>query len=198
MEQYIEEAYEIFRQYEALVKKWQKAVNLVSDSSLSHIWERHILDSAQLYSYIPQSAKILVDMGSGAGFPGIVLAILNKVYQGTLTDIYLIESDNKKCVFLTETARVLDVGIHVINNRLENIHNIKADVITARALAPVSQLLMYSQPFLKKNTQLLLLKGSSVKSELEGIHKNYQIEFIPSHTDKTGYIVRIMKGEKHD
>lgn len=196
--QFLEPAYDLLRQYEALVQKWQKAVNLVSASSLNEIWERHILDSAQLYPLIPATARVLVDLGSGGGFPGLVLAILNTVHQGPLTDIYLIESDSKKCVFLTEAARELGVPVHILNERIEHVQGIQADVITARALATVEQLMTYGKPFLKETTQFLLLKGKSVVTEIEPIQDKCQITFIPSQTDKTGQIIRMTEVQIHD
>ncbi len=196
--QFLEPVYDKLRQYEVLVQKWQKAVNLVSAGSLNQIWERHILDSAQLYPLIPSTARILVDLGSGGGFPGLVLAVLNYVNKGPLTDIYLIESDSKKCVFLTEAARELGVSVHILNERIEHVYGIQADVITARALTTIEQLMTYSKPFLKETTQLLLLKGKSVAAEIEPIRDMCQVTVIPSQTDKTGQIIRITEVQLHD
>lgn len=196
--QFFEPACDLLRQYEALVQKWQKAVNLVSAGSLNQIWERHILDSAQLYPLIPSTARVLVDLGSGGGFPGLVLAVLNYVNKGSLTDIYLIESDSKKCVFLTEAARELGVPVHILNERIEHVQGIQADVITARALTTIEQLMTYSKPFLKETTQLLLLKGKSVAAEIEPIRDMCQVAVIPSQTDKTGQIIRITEVQLHD
>lgn len=198
IEQNILEAIPLLKRYEALICKWQKAVNLVSSKSLNELWERHILDSAQLYAYLPKGAKVLVDMGSGAGFPGLVLAVLNHVYQGGLTAVYLVESDSKKCVFLREAARELGVSVHVLDKRIEEITDIKADVITSRALARVDKLLAYGTQFLKKNTVFLLLKGVGAPQELVENKVPCRVETFSSQTEKQGCILRITEVEKND
>lgn len=179
------------KKYEQLVQKWQKAVNLVSSASLADIWQRHLLDSAQLYTYLPKTAEILVDLGSGGGFPGLVLAVLNKENNGPLKEIYLVESDSKKCVFLTEVARELNVKVHVLNERIENIREIQADVITSRALASIKDLVCYARPFLKSDSVMLFLKGESVETELHELLPHYKVKMYPSQTDKKGKIVCI-------
>ena len=110
----IEKAETDLKHYLDLLNNWQKAVNLISSSTLETAWHRHIVDSAQLYPLIPNTASSLVDMGSGAGFPGLVLAILNKANNGFLKDIFLVESDLKKCLFLKEVSRQLSVPVTVL------------------------------------------------------------------------------------
>ena len=180
-----------FSIYRELLQKWQKAVNLVAPSTLSDIENRHFSDSAQLYRYIPKSAKTLVDMGSGAGFPALVLAILNQVNQGSLKNIYLIESDTKKCLFLKEVIRQLNLPVTVLNQRIESVQNIQADVITARALAPLSELLKLARPFICKNTICLFLKGKTVNDEIHENNIPCQIEKIPSLVHAQGCILKI-------
>lgn len=180
--------------FSEIVLKWQKSLNLISKNTVSDIWNRHILDSAQLYLYLPADAAVLVDIGSGAGFPGIVLAILNKELDGPVRQFYLIESDVKKCIFLNEVVRQLDLPVRVINERIEKISDIKADVLTARALADVSTLLKWSERLRSAKTTCLFLKGESVDQELEKLSSNFRIEKIPSLTDQKGIIIRI-KGE---
>ena len=180
-----------FSLYRELLQKWQKAVNLVAPSTLSDIENRHFLDSAQLYQYIPKSAKTLVDMGSGAGFPALVLAILNQVNQGPLKNIYLIESDTKKCLFLKEVIRQLNLPVTVLNQRIESVQNIQADVITARALAPLSELLKLARPFVCNNTICLFLKGKTVDDEIDENKIPCQIEKIPSRVHAHGCILKI-------
>ncbi len=191
IEQLVQPARDILKTYEATLLKWQKAVNLVSSNSLNNIWERHILDSAQLYSYLPENAKILVDMGSGAGFPALVIAVLNQILNGPLEEIYLIESDIKKCIFLRETARVLGVNVHVLNERLENIQGIQADVITSRALARIDKLIAYGRPFVHEKTIFLLPKGENIQDELTQNKINCQIDIFASQTDDKGCIVKL-------
>ena len=173
------------------LKKWQKAVNLVSNASLNDVWNRHIVDSAQLYPLIPSSAKTLIDLGSGAGFPALVLAILNKNNQGPLTQIILIESDTKKCLFLKEVARILKLPVQILNQRIESIQDISADVITSRGLADVDTLLKLSRPFTQKDTVCLFLKGQSVLKEIEENTVPCSIEKIKSITNSDSFILKI-------
>ena len=191
----IKPANELLIKYELLICKWQKAVNLVSKKDLSVIWDRHILDSAQVYFYIPKKAKILIDLGSGGGFPAVVIAILNKCLNGALSEIYLIESDNKKCVFLQEVSRELDLNITILNKRIECVQNLKGDVLTSRGLTSVEDLLTYSEPFLKPKTEMLFLKGGRVEEELKNVKQNVLYDLIPSVTNKDGCILKIIKGE---
>ena len=187
----IEPARDLLDIYVSLIHKWQKAVNLVSNKELDNLWDRHIVDSAQLYYMIPDNSKILVDMGSGGGFPGIVIAILNKVMNGSLSDIYLIESDNKKTIFLQEVSRILNLNIKIINERLEKVENIKADVITSRALGDVSHLIEWGRNFYKTDTLFLLLKGENVDSELKMVSRDFKCKKIPSIVDAKGCILNI-------
>ena len=180
--------------FSEIVLKWQKSLNLISKNTVSDIWNRHILDSAQLYLYLPADASVLVDIGSGAGFPGIVLAILNKELDGSVRQFYLIESDVKKCIFLNEVVRQLDLPVRVINERIEKISDIKADVLTARALADVPTLLKWSEQLRSTKTTCLFLKGESVDQEVEKLSSDFRIEKIQSLTDQKGIIIRI-KGE---
>src|SRR5882724_11473474 len=141
------ETLERLRRYAEMLVKWQKSINLVSPESSKDLWRRHMLDSAQLQGFLPPEPQSLVDMGSGAGFPGLVLAILG------VPNVHLIESDARKCVFLAEAARAtsLEVGrnpiIHPV--RLEKVRDLRADVVTARACAPLTSLLAYAEPFLQ-------------------------------------------------
>lgn len=195
LEKQIFPANDLLNQYANLVKKWQKAVNLVSNKELNSLWDRHILDSAQLYFEIEKQAKTLVDMGSGGGFPAVVVAILNKVLKGNLTRIVLIESDNKKNVFLKEISRVLDLNLEIINSRIEDVTDIKADVITSRALGSVSLLLKLGSTFYKKDTSFLLLKGEAVDIELKNVSLVCKKEKITSKTNKNGCILKITEVE---
>ena len=185
------ETLEGFRRYAEILVKWQKSINLVSPDSLNDLWRRHMLDSAQLRAFLPPDARNLVDMGSGAGFPGLVLAILGG------PDIHLIESDARKCVFLAEAARAagLTVGQNptIHRARLEEIGDLRADVVTARACAPLVQLLAYAEPFLEADSICLFLKGGRVDEELTEAKKTWRmtVERFPSLSDPTGTILRI-------
>lgn len=147
--------------YAALLEKWQKAVNLVARATLDDVWTRHMLDSAQLAPLIPAGAARLLDLGSGAGFPGLVLAIM------TGLPTRLIESDAKKGTFLREVARQAGAAVTVETVRIEAAAAADpADVITARALAPLDSLLGYAARFLAPGGVCLFLKGQSWEEEL--------------------------------
>lgn len=194
MEQLIKQimpAQALLDRFGEILKKWQKAVNLISQKDEAHLWERHILDSAQVYFLLPENASVMVDFGSGGGFPGLVVAILNKCFNGPLTDIYLIESDIKKCVFLQEAARELGVRVHIINKRIEEVKNIQADVITARGFAVIQKILEYGLPFLKEQTVFLLPKGEKAPQEINEIRYRAQVNLVKSVIQKNSYIVQI-------
>ena len=173
------------------VLKWQRTVNLIAPSTIPDIWERHIVDSAQLFNYIPSDAEVLVDMGSGGGFPALVLAIINKIVGGPIKQFYLIESDIKKSVFLREAVRVFDVPACVLNKRIETVCLDRVDVVTARALKSVNDLLKLGQGFICSDTICLFLKGEQVDVELAQNTYKCQVEKIPSLTHKKSSILKI-------
>ena len=149
--------------YVALVETWQQRVNLVSPASLPDIWMRHIWDSAQLALHISDAAPRLVDVGSGAGFPGIVLAIL------TDAECHLVESDQKKAIFLSTVIRECGLTARVHNQRVESLPCLEASIITARALAPLDRLLPLLATQLRPGTRCLFLKGAQAESELAAL-----------------------------
>ncbi len=149
--------------YVALVEKWQPRVNLVSPASLPDIWTRHIWDSAQLATYIQGGSPRLVDVGSGAGFPGLVLAML------TDAECHLVESDQKKAIFLRTVIRECGLTAKVHNHRVENLPCLEAAIITARALAPLDRLLPLLATQLRPGTRCLFLKGAQVEAELAAL-----------------------------
>jgi 16S rRNA (guanine527-N7)-methyltransferase len=130
------ETIQSLRVYANLLEKWNKTINLVSKSTINHMWERHFLDSAQLWPHIPENAKTLVDIGSGAGFAGLVLAIIGKEKNPNLR-VVLIESDTRKCAFMRNVSRETNINVEIITKRIEEVDDLKADVVTARALATV-------------------------------------------------------------
>ena len=139
---------------------WNRRINLVAAATLADPWRRHIVDCAQLRAYVPANAKRLVDLGSGAGLPGLVLAIC-----GT-AETHLIESDKRKAAFLRDVAARLGLAVTVHAQRLEAVAPIDADVITARALAPLPKLLELAAPFTGPATRFLLLEGRSAEVDL--------------------------------
>ena len=173
--------------YVRLLEKWQKRMNLIGRGSLNDIWRRHILDSAQLLALLPADKKIIIDMGSGAGFPGMVLAVL------TTHEIHLIESNGKKCSFLRELNGVLETRAVIHNRRIEEKQGIKADYVTAPARAPVDKMLEYAWPLLKTDGKCLFLKGQKAQEELTESLKRWKMsaQMIRSVSDPTGTILQL-------
>lgn len=176
------------------VRFWQRRMNLVAPSTLDDAWRRHVLDSAQLVRWLPPEATTLIDLGSGAGFPGLVLAILTNL---TVT---LVESDGRKAAFLLDAARACDVAPRVLNQRIESLRGERADVVTARALAPLPRLLAHARPLLAEGGRCLLLKGGSVDDELTEAGKTWRmtVERFPSIADARGCVLRIGDLERQD
>jgi 16S rRNA methyltransferase gidB len=178
--------------YKTLVLEWNCKFNLISKSSVEHIWERHILDSVQLYKYIRPTDKILLDLGSGAGFPGMVLAIMAKQLNPELS-INLVESIGKKTLFLNAVKDELKLNVNILHDRIENIKMKNVDIITSRALAALSKLLDYSKPFCKTETNLIFPKGEHWADEIETAQKQWYFKYKTenSATDKFGKILCI-------
>lgn len=180
--------------YEAELRRWQTAVNLVSPNTLPSLWQRHFADSAQLTEFIPPSARTLVDLGSGAGFPGLVLAILLEPRGVSVT---LIESDQRKAAFLRHVIRTVDIDTAVLSTRIETDANVrrigKIDVVTARALAPLSRLLTLAWPFCSASTVCVFPKGRNVASELAVAEQDWRfvVQLKPSRTDCDGQIAMV-------
>lgn len=193
LSQKIRPAQEKLERFISLLRQWQKSVNLISNNDLNDVWNRHVLDSAQLYFLLSPACETLVDFGSGGGFPGLITAILNYSLNGPVKNFYLVESNIKKCVFLQEAAREIGISVHVKNQRIESVSDIKADVITARGLASVSQILKWGKIFEKEKTTFLLLKGEKVFEELKEIDHSFQIELIENVLNSKGCIVKITK-----
>jgi 16S rRNA (guanine527-N7)-methyltransferase len=173
--------------YGLLIEQWQKAINLVSPSTLPQLWERHLLDSAQLWPVLKtlQDNPVIVDLGSGGGLPGIVMAIAG----ATVT---MVESDTRKCIFLRETARELGLkNVTVITQRIEKTTGVKAPLVTARALASLKQLIEWSKPLLQENGHMVFLKGEDAVSEIAELSPEYQgkARLIDSLTDPKAKII---------
>ena len=180
-------------QFVALILKWQKAVQLVSAASLSHLWTRHIADSLQLLDLVP-GAKIWADLGSGGGFPGLVLAIALKDRPGA--QVHLIESDQRKSAFLREAARTLELPAMIHVKRIEAVTSAALpglEVATARALAPLPGLLALAAPLLQNGAKALFMKGANLDNELTEATKSWNIRstIVPSKTDAEGRILLV-------
>ena len=175
--------------YANLLSDWNSCHNLVSQRSLEDLWRRHFWDSAQLAPLIPADSKTLADLGSGAGFPGLVLA---EMLRGQ-TKVTLFEATSKKCEFLKTAAQKMELPVFVENRRMEDAAPHRFDVITARACAPLPKLLSYAQYFSGPNSVCLFLKGQNVGAELTEAHKSWRIKVrqIPSLTDPSGMILEL-------
>ena len=175
-----------------LVEKWNKSINLISKKTVPEIWNRHILDSAQIFYANNRGFKKWLDMGSGAGFPGLVVAILAKD-KNIGGETVLVESDKRKCVFLSTVKRELNLNLSIINKRIESCDGQQADVISARALADLSSLLDLSFNHLSDNTTLIFSKGKSWKEELVAAEKtwNFRWEAVTSITDAKSVVLKI-------
>jgi 16S rRNA (guanine527-N7)-methyltransferase len=178
--------------YAEMLTEWNERFNLVSASTLPHIWTRHFLDSAQLYSYIPGNAQTVADMGAGAGFPGMVLAIMAKG-NGRDIQFHEIEATGKKADFLQAVTDKLALNVTVRRERVENIRDLKADIITARALKALPELFKYANHLIKKETVCLFLKGKSLPEELTeaGKYWTFESNIYPSRSDDTGQFLVI-------
>jgi len=173
--------------YVELLRDWNAKFNLIADSTFPQIWRRHFLDSAQMMKHIPPDAVTLVDLGSGAGFPGIVLSILG------FPKTHLIESIGKKANFLRTVVEDLKLAADTHQVRIESLHGIKFDVITARALKPLPQLLKYAKPLMKKESLCLFLKGQQADVELTEAAKYWKFdsETFQSLSDSSGRVLKI-------
>ena len=175
--------------YAGLLIKWQSRINLIGPRTIPDLWTRHFWDSAQLVDHIPKDARTLIDLGSGAGFPGLVLAILSEL------ETHLIESDTRKAAFLREAARIAGVSDRVVvhASRAESVDLPVADVISARALAPLIDLLPLVEPFWGSATLGLFPKGKRYKEELTDSNYVWYINYdaIPSRSDADSVLLKI-------
>ncbi len=179
--------------YESLLQRWQKTINLVAPSTLDQIWGRHFADSAQILALAPPELKTWVDLGTGAGFPGLVVATL--LAPKAQTKVTLVESDSRKAAFLREAAREMAVPVDILPLRIEaaatRVSLRRAGVISARALAPLPRLLALARPFCSTQTVCLFLKGREANRELQAAESEwiFESELVPSLTDPEGRVV---------
>jgi 16S rRNA (guanine527-N7)-methyltransferase len=175
------------------LRKWQSRINLVAPSTLGDLETRHIADSLQLLVLAPE-AKSWIDLGSGGGFPGLVVAAVLAERPGA--EVHLVESNAKKCAFLRETSRLANLEIAVHQERIEVVAprlDRHFDVVSARALAPLTQLLGYAEPFLKRGAVGLFPKGADVDDEIDVALRawNFAHDLIQSRTESKARIVRV-------
>jgi len=185
------ETFERLEAFGALVEKWTAKINLISKPSVPELWERHIIDSIQLYTLAPPQGR-WVDLGSGGGFPGIVISILTSE-KGEGHHVTLVESDQRKAVFLRTAIRELDLSSEVICDRIESISSLHADIISARALADLTSLLGYADMHLKPDGLAVFPKGENWKSEHEDAQSqwSYACEPIKSATNPSAAVLKI-------
>jgi 16S rRNA (guanine527-N7)-methyltransferase len=176
--------------YADLLLDWSARHNLVSSSTLPDLWRRHMWDSAQLEPLIPAGTRTLADLGSGAGFPALVLAAMRPEIVVTVH-----EATGKKCDFLAAAAERMGLKLVIANARIENLPPRPFDVVTARALAALPLLLSYAQRLTGPNSICLFLKGQNLGPELTEAHKSWIMEAsqVPSKTDPSGAILVVRK-----
>lgn len=183
------ETREKFNCYAQILLKWQKTINLVGETTLEELAERHFLDSAQLIKHLPNKQIKLADMGSGAGFPGMVLAMLG------VKEVHLIEADVRKATFLREVSRETNTPVFIHDDRVEDTSIPDLDIITARALAPLKDLLSLANKIITPSHPMtcLFLKGEKTEEEIQRAQKrwNFMLETFQSVTDTSGKILKI-------
>ncbi|MDA0260578.1 MAG: 16S rRNA (guanine(527)-N(7))-methyltransferase RsmG [Proteobacteria bacterium] len=181
------ETIERFEIYAELLLKWQNSVGLVGRSTLADLWRRHMLDSAQIVQHALPLSRSWLDIGSGAGFPGIVVAIMGG------EDVHLVEANTRKCEFLREVCRQTGISAIIHQSRMENLDPWPVDVITSRACASVRRLVELSYPFMSSSTTCLFLKGQDVEGELTEATKywNMSVKRTPSVSDSRGTVLRL-------
>lgn len=164
--------------------KWNASINIIGKSTTEQIWERHVLDSAQLFRCATPEHRLWLDIGSGGGFPGIVIAILARDRLPNLR-VALVESDQRKCVFLSEVSRQLGLSVTVHRQRAETLEPQGADVVSARALAPLTALCAYAERHLKPTGVCAFLKGANTQAEIEEarLQWRFDVDQTPSITD---------------
>ncbi|MFT3690719.1 16S rRNA (guanine(527)-N(7))-methyltransferase RsmG [Paenirhodobacter sp.] len=183
--------------FEAILTKWNGAINLVSASSLQQIWTRHFLDSAQIFTLCPKAARVWVDIGSGGGLPGLVVAALAKESLPDLR-VTLIESDTRKAAFLAAAARAMDVDVTIHAKRIEAVVPQNADVLSARALAPLSVLLEYAERHLSGDGICIFPKGAHWQDEITAAHAAWRFNYTaqPSLTEDNAVVLEIMGAQR--
>jgi 16S rRNA (guanine527-N7)-methyltransferase len=173
--------------YLELLDRWQRRLNLVGRSTLADPWRRHVLDSAQLAPLLPPGTPAVVDFGSGAGFPGLVLALMSKAR------VTLVDADGRKCAFLAAAIRETGAEAMVLNRRLESLDSEIAEIVTARACAPLPALLAPTARVLRPGGFALFLKGRALEGELTAAAKNWKMHAvrIASASDPSGVVLKV-------
>ena len=185
------EVMEHFDAWRTLLLKWNRRINLVSPRAVEAFWHRHALDSWQLAAHVPDGVRSAIDLGSGAGFPGLAIAVALKLRgEGR---VRLVESAGKKANFLRTVVRELDLPADVTSERAEDLAECEADLVTSRAFAPLPKLLVYSLPFWGADTVGLFPKGAGLRDEVDAARQDWDFAFsvLPSRTDEDAGILRV-------
>ncbi|WP_375279564.1 16S rRNA (guanine(527)-N(7))-methyltransferase RsmG [Pseudooctadecabacter sp.] len=185
------ETIEKLENFGTLLEKWTKSINLIAPRSVPDLWTRHIVDSAQLYKLAPEGWASWTDMGSGGGLPALVIAILDPDSR----PITLIESDQRKCSFLRTAKRELHLNVTIVAGRIGDVSVSPTDVVSARALAPLSDLLHYSSNLIKPSGMCLFPKGSKHIDEISVAKEKYDFDLTihPSHTHPDAGVLEISR-----
>ncbi|PRX37174.1 16S rRNA (guanine527-N7)-methyltransferase [Meinhardsimonia xiamenensis] len=188
---------EAFQRYADLLQRWSGAINLVARSTLGDVWRRHFLDSAQLVELVGNSDGTWVDLGSGAGFPGLVVAILAKRRFPDMS-VTLIEADQRKAAFLRSVSRETSTPVRIIADRVERVPPLGARIVSARAFAPLPDLLDHASRHLAPGGVCLFPKGRNFRSEIERARKEWHFtcEAIPSRVEDDAAILKIGEIER--
>ena len=183
-----------FYEYETLLSKWNEKINLVSKNTLVDIWERHFLDSGQIIKHVEASGKKWVDVGSGAGFPGLVVALLLRDRKIDC-DLVVVEKNPKKVFFLNEVIRKLNLSVEVVNDNIDNLEPLNADILTARAFSELNNLIEIAFRHRKKEGICLFLKGENYKIELDKTlnYWFFDYDILDSLSSSSGKIIRVKK-----
>lgn len=186
------ESIEKLETYAALLRKWQTRINLVGPATMDDVWGRHFLDSAQLWLKLREAGKldrrlILVDLGTGAGFPGLVLAMLGGL------SVHLVDSDKRKMSFVRQVLMETKVSAELHTDRIETIAGLEVDLVTARACAPLAKLVGWGQAFLRPGGQMWFLKGGRWREELTTVAESWTVRTYESVTDPTAALLQLVR-----
>lgn len=192
------ETWERLEVYANLLKKWNKRINLVSKSSIEHLWSRHIQDSLQLYDQVSHPVDHWVDLGSGGGFPGIPIAVCAAEKKSPLR-VTLVESDTRKCAFLRSVLRETGVNATIENIRIEDLASLNADIVSARALAELETLLGFAHRHVAETGRALFLKGRTWQREVERAQRSWQFTYqVAKSTVDADAVVLSISGDLSD
>jgi len=183
-----------FCEYEALLSKWNKKINLVSQNTLAQLWNRHFLDSGQIINHVDALGKKWVDVGAGAGFPGLVVALLLRDRKIDC-DMVLVEKNTNKVFFLNEVIRKLNLNVKVVNKNVDTIEPLNADIFTARAFSELKKLIELAFRHRKERGICLFLKGENYRFELDKTlnYWFFDYDIFDSVSNSSGKIIRVKK-----